>query len=63
MGEIMTSLDTLDKSEETVLICHHGIRSMQVVRYFESIGFGCVINLRGGIDAWAKQLDDSMTQY
>ncbi len=63
MGEIMTSLDTLDKSEETVLICHHGIRSMQVARYFESIGFGCVINLRGGIDAWAKQLDDSMTQY
>ncbi|BBB24228.1 rhodanese [Isorropodon fossajaponicum endosymbiont JTNG4] len=33
MGEIMTSLDNppLDKSEETVLICHHGIRSMQAV--------------------------------
>ena len=59
----MANIDTLDKSEEIVIICHHGIRSMQVARYFDSIGFENVINLRGGIDAWAKQVDSSMELY
>ncbi|SMM98787.1 Rhodanese-related sulfurtransferase [uncultured Candidatus Thioglobus sp.] len=63
MGQIMANIDTLDKSKETVIICHHGIRSMQVARYFDSIGFENIINLRGGIDAWAQQVDDSMMLY
>ena len=63
MGQIMANIDSLDKSEETVVICHHGIRSMQVARYFDSIGFSHIINLRGGIDAWAKQVDSSMELY
>ncbi len=63
MGQIMANIDSLDKSEETVVICHHGIRSMQVARYFDSNGFSHIINLRGGIDAWAKQVDSSMELY
>jgi rhodanese-related sulfurtransferase len=34
-----------------------------VARYFESIGFDQIINLKGGLDAWAKSIDSSMTQY
>ena len=63
MGQIMANIDTLDKSQEIVIICHHGIRSMQVARYFDSIGFENIIKLRGGIDAWAKQVDSSMELY
>jgi len=63
MGQIIANIDSLDKSEEIVLICHHGIRSMQVARYFESVGFSNVINLKGGIDAWAKTIDESMVLY
>ena len=63
MGQIMANIDTFDKSAELVIICHHGIRSMQVARYFESIGFTNVINLKGGIDAWAKNIDSSMALY
>ncbi len=63
MGQIMANIDSLDKSEEIVLICHHGIRSMQVARYFESIGFANLVNLKGGIDAWAKTIDSSMALY
>ena len=63
MGQIMANIDSLDKTAEMVIICHHGIRSMQVARYFESIGFERVINLKGGIDAWAKTIDSSMAQY
>jgi rhodanese-related sulfurtransferase len=63
MGEILNHIDTLDKSQEIVIICHHGVRSMQVARYFESIGFERLINLKGGIDAWAKTVDKSMATY
>lgn len=63
IGQIMQNIDTLDKTQTVVLICHHGIRSMQVARYFESIGFDDVVNLRGGIDAWAKQVDATMPLY
>jgi rhodanese-related sulfurtransferase len=63
MGQIVAEIDNLDKNQETVIICHHGIRSMQVARYFDLIGFESIINLHGGIDAWAKQVDHKMTQY
>lgn len=63
MGQIMSHIGTLDKSQTVVIICHHGIRSMHVARYFDSVGFEKVINLRGGIDAWAKQVDRSMALY
>ncbi|VVM21656.1 hypothetical protein BSPWISOXPB_5912 [uncultured Gammaproteobacteria bacterium] len=63
MGQIMNNIESLDKTQETVIICHHGIRSMQVARYFDAIGFEKIINLRGGIDAWAKKIDPSMPLY
>ncbi len=63
MGKIMENIDTLDKDQETVIVCHHGIRSMQVARYFDSIGFESIINMHGGIDAWAKQIDPSIPLY
>ncbi|RUA04083.1 MAG: sulfurtransferase [Gammaproteobacteria bacterium] len=63
MGQIMNHIDSLDKTREIVIICHHGIRSMQVARYFNSIGFEKVINLQGGIDAWARQVNTAMTLY
>ena len=44
-------------------LCHHGIRSMQVANYLSQSGFTQVVNLRGGIEAWAQQLDDSIPQY
>ena len=51
------------EKQEMVIICHHGIRSMQVARYFDQIGFTNIINLQGGVDAWAKQVDISMALY
>ncbi len=63
IGQILANIDKLDKSQETIVICHHGIRSIQVARYFDSIGFENVINMRGGIDAWARQIDLSMPLY
>ena len=63
MGQIVARVNELDKNKETVVICHHGVRSWQVAKFLESVGFGDVINLSGGIDAWAKQIDPAMPLY
>ena len=44
-------------------LCHHGIRSQQVANYLQSLGFTNVINLQGGIAAWALQVDTGVAQY
>lgn len=63
MAHIPTELDELDKDRETVVICHHGIRSRQIGYYLEQAGFDNIINLKGGLNAWAKIIDKNMATY
>lgn len=63
MGAVPSGLDTLDRERPIVVVCHHGLRSLQVSHYLERSGFVRVINLTGGIDAWAQEVDPHMTRY
>ena len=63
MGEIEQSIADLDKHRETVVICHHGIRSRQVCYYLEHMGFTNVVNLEGGVERWADDVDPQMKRY
>ena len=63
MSNVNQMLDTLVPTDETVVICHHGMRSFQVGSYLENNGFSNIVNLEGGIDAWAKTVDPDMEQY
>lgn len=63
MSEIPGEIATFDKDRDIVVICHHGMRSLQVAGYLEESGFQKVINLEGGIAAWASQVDTDMPQY
>lgn len=63
MRKIPTYMEQLDKSREIVVICHHGIRSLQVCRYMEQAGFGDLINLQGGVAGWARDVDPAMAVY
>jgi len=63
MGQALQQLHDLDPSRETVVICHHGIRSRVVARQLERAGFSRVINLAGGVDAWAHDIDRDMPVY
>jgi len=63
MGDVPGVLKDLDPDAATIVICHHGARSMQVADYLESAGFSNVINLDGGINAWAMVIDPNMRQY
>ena len=63
MRQIPQQADALDPGRETIVICHHGIRSRQVARFLESRGFSNVINLAGGVDAWACNTDTDLPVY
>jgi rhodanese-related sulfurtransferase len=53
----------LDPDAEIVCICHHGARSAQAGMFLESRGYGRILNLQGGIDAWSREVDTSVPLY
>ncbi len=55
--------DELDSDKGIVLICHHGVRSMQASIFLEQCGFEQLYNLTGGIDAWSVECDSSVPRY
>ncbi len=46
-----------------VFYCHHGVRSVQALLYLRQHGFDDVRSMKGGIDAWAEQIEPGMTRY
>ncbi len=63
MPDVGRARELLDKERQTVVICHHGMRSYQVGAYLERSGFGVVFNLDGGVDAWSREVDPQVPQY
>jgi len=63
MAHVPARLAELDPDQAIACLCHHGRRSMQVARFLVSNGFGLVVNIEGGIDAWAAQVDSTIARY
>lgn len=63
MRQISAVYQELDRNRETVVICHHGVRSFQVSYFLEHMGFTNVVNLTGGLAAWAREVDSAMPTY
>jgi rhodanese-related sulfurtransferase len=63
LSEIQQRINELDKQQEIVVICHHGMRSHQVADFLVYYGFEDVSNLIGGIDAWSCHCDPAVPRY
>jgi rhodanese-related sulfurtransferase len=64
MGDIPARFNQeLDPDSHIVVICHHGVRSMNVTAWLRQQGFDKVQSLRGGIDRWAREIDPSVSLY
>ena len=63
MGQTPEWMTELDPQAEIVLQCHTGVRSLQVALYLKANGFTNVFNLRGGIEAWSREVDPSVPRY
>jgi len=54
---------SLDPETETVVMCHHGIRSAHVCAYLSQQGFKNLSNLEGGVDRWSCEVDRNVPRY
>jgi len=53
----------LDPDERLLVVCHHGVRSMNVAFWLRGQGFEQAQSVRGGIDAWAAEVDAGVARY
>ncbi|MBW4663491.1 MAG: rhodanese-related sulfurtransferase [Chroococcus sp. CMT-3BRIN-NPC107] len=52
-----------DPHQETLVLCHHGVRSAQMCQWLIAQGFTNVKNITGGIDAYANECDRAIALY
>lgn len=58
--ELTARTGELDKSKDVVVICQSGIRSSKAARVLKRRGFTQIYNVKGGMSAWKKQLNESV---
>ncbi len=63
LGQLAARLPELDSAQEMVVFCHTGVRSARALELLVSAGFRKVKNLRGGINAWAREVDPKLPVY
>ena len=63
MRAVPLHFEQFDPEAQTVVICHHGVRSFQVAMFLERQGWEKVFNLNGGVAAWARDVDPGMRTY
>jgi rhodanese-related sulfurtransferase len=66
MRNIPAELQKLDEWAETqnlLVLCHHGVRSLQVVAWLREKGIDGCYSIAGGIDRWSREVDPSVPQY
>jgi sulfur-carrier protein adenylyltransferase/sulfurtransferase len=63
LGQLPSRTEELGAAQDIVVYCHSGVRSRRAVELLRAEGFPGVRNLRGGILAWADQVDPSMPRY
>ena len=61
--DVVGRADEFDPNEEMVVQCRSGGRSADVIRWLQPLGFKNLLNLEGGINLWAKEIEDDMPTY
>jgi rhodanese-related sulfurtransferase len=63
LSELPERVDLVPRQGLLVVLCHHGMRSARAAQWLRMRGYGNAVNLRGGIDAWARRIDPAMRSY
>jgi len=63
MGTVMDNLDKINRDKKVVVHCKSGARSGTIVQMLTAQGFDNLYNLKGGILAWADQIDPTVSKY
>jgi len=64
MGDVPSRAhQELDPDDHIIVMCHHGVRSMNVTVWLRQQGFENAQSMRGGIDAWSRRVDEKVPKY
>ncbi len=63
LNQLEDDYPILNSNQSLIVFCHHGIRSLRACVFLTEQGFKDVLNLSGGIDAWARQIDPAIGKY
>jgi len=63
LGDILERMNELDTAEFLVMQCRSGVRSAKALNQLHEAGFRKLKNLKGGILAWATEIDPSLPRY
>ncbi|NWJ39522.1 MAG: sulfurtransferase [Geothrix sp.] len=62
LGELADRVAELDPGRPLAAYCHHGMRSLQALRFLKGVGFADLAHLAGGIDAYSR-MDPTVPRY
>jgi rhodanese-related sulfurtransferase len=63
LGDIPANLARLERAEQVVCFCHHGMRSLDAAVWLRSQGVEGACSMSGGIDRWSTEVDPVVTRY
>ena len=63
LGSLPAHMNELDRTAEIVLLCKSGNRSAKALQLLKAAGFTKLSNVEGGIAAWAREVDPTLTRY
>ena len=64
LGQLVRRMEDLDSSLDSVFLCKIGQRSILGIRALREAGYkGKLLNLQDGLNAWARDVDNSMPVY
>jgi len=64
MAEVPFNMDKISKDKKVVVHCKGGVRSAKIIQWLEeNNGYENLYNLKGGIMAWAAEIDPAMPKY
>jgi rhodanese-related sulfurtransferase len=63
LDRLVGGVESLPRNRVLVVVCHAGVRSLIVAQHLRASGFDRVTSLRGGLDAWAVEIDREMPRY
>ena len=56
-------LEALADDKDLLVVCHHGVRSLQVVNWLRHQGLVNCVSVSGGIDRWSREIDGNVPRY
>ncbi len=63
MGDIPARIQELDPEDRVIVVCHHGVRSLNVAAWLRQQGYESAQSMAGGIDRWSRFIDPKVPLY